>query len=513
MESFQINLKRNKSFDLEIVKEAKVESVMGAYNRVNGEPACASTELMKKLQEWGFDGHFVSDCWAIRDFHLNHKVTKTAPESAALALKTGCDLNCGNTYIHLLIALREGLITEEDIKKACVKLMRTRVRLGMFDEETEYDKLDNEIVACEKNKELSLECAKRSMVLLRNNGILPLDKNKIKTIGVIGPNADSRAALEGNYNGTADRYITFLEGIQDEFEGRVMYSQGCHLYKDRCMALGMADDRIAEAEIVADHSDVVILCLGLDATIEGEEGDTGNEFSSGDKNDLYLPEAQRKLVKAVMKRGKPVIIVTAAGSAINVDADCDAEIHAWYPGQCGGKALADIIFGKTSPSGKLPVTFYKNAEGLPDFEDYSMKNRTYRYVEDNENILYPFGYGLTYSKVECTDIKYNDGTATVTVTNSGEYDTEDVVQLYIKGYSENAVLNYSLCGFKRVSLAKGETKTVELKIAESAFEAINSEGERVSGGDKFTLYAGTAQPDEISMNLTGTKSVSVDIKF
>ncbi len=496
-----------------LVKEAKVESIMGAYNRVNGEPACASKELMGKLAEWEFDGHFVSDCWAIRDFHLNHKVTKTAPESAALALKTGCDLNCGNTYIHLLIALREGLITEEDIRKACVKLMRTRVRLGMFDESTEFDSLDNEIVACEKHKELSLECARRSMVLLKNNGILPLDKSKIKTIGVIGPNADSRAALEGNYNGTADRYITFLEGIQDEFEGRVMYSQGCHLYKDRCMNLGMADDRIAEAEIVADHSDVVILCLGLDATIEGEEGDTGNEFSSGDKNDLYLPESQRKLVKAVMKRGKPVIIVTAAGSAINVDAACDAEIHAWYPGQSGGKALAEILFGKVSPSGKLPVTFYKSAERLPDFEDYSMKNRTYRYVENDENILYPFGYGLTYSKVECADLKYNDGTATVTVTNNGEYDTEDVVQLYIKGYSENAVLNYSLCGFKRVSLAKGETKTIELKIAKSAFEAINSDGERVSGGDKFTLYAGIAQPDALSENLTDTKSVSVDIRF
>ena len=496
-----------------LVKEAKVESIMGAYNRVNGEPACASKELMGKLAEWEFDGHFVSDCWAIRDFHLNHKVTKTAPESAALALKTGCDLNCGNTYIHLLIALREGLITEEDIRKACVKLMRTRVRLGMFDESTEFDSLDNEIVACEKHKELSLECARRSMVLLKNNGILPLDKSKIKTIGVIGPNADSREALEGNYNGTADRYITFLEGIQDEFEGRVMYSQGCHLYKDRCMNLGMADDRIAEAEIVADHSDVVILCLGLDATIEGEEGDTGNEFSSGDKNDLYLPESQRKLVKAVMKRGKPVIIVTAAGSAINVDAACDAEIHAWYPGQSGGKALAEILFGKVSPSGKLPVTFYKSAERLPDFEDYSMKNRTYRYVENDENILYPFGYGLTYSKVECADLKYNDGTATVTVTNNGEYDTEDVVQLYIKGYSENAVLNYSLCGFKRVSLAKGETKTIELKIAKSAFEAINSDGERVSGGDKFTLYAGIAQPDALSENLTDTKSVSVDIRF
>lgn len=496
-----------------LVKDARVESIMGAYNRVNGEPACASRELMGKLEEWGFDGHFVSDCWAIRDFHLNHKVTKTAPESAALALKTGCDLNCGNTYIHLLIALREGLITEEDIRKSCVKLMRTRVRLGMFDEETEYDKLDNTIVACDEHKQLSLECARRSMVLLKNNGILPLDRNKIKTIGVIGPNADSRAALEGNYNGTADRYITFLEGIQDEFEGRVMYSQGCHLYKNRCMELGMADDRIAEAETVADYSDVVVLCLGLDATIEGEEGDTGNEFSSGDKNNLYLPESQRKLVKAVMKRGKPVIIVTAAGSAINVEADCDAEIHAWYSGQCGGKALADILFGKVSPSGKLPVTFYKDADMLPDFEDYSMKNRTYRYVENVENILYPFGYGLTYSKVECTNLEYSDGKAIVTVTNSGERDTEDVVQLYIKGYSENAVLNYSLCGFRRISLEAGETKIIEIELPEYAFEAVNAEGERVSGGEKFTLYAGISQPDALSENLTDTKSVSVDIRI
>lgn len=494
-----------------LVKEAKVESVMGAYNSVLGEPACANRMLMDKLKEWGFDGHFVSDCWALRDFHTHYRVTKTAPESAAMALKAGCDLNCGNTYLHLLIALEEGLITDEDLRKACVKLMRTRVRLGMFDESTEYDKLDNEIVACEEHKNASLECARRSMVLLKNNGILPLDKSKLKTIGVIGPNADSRVALEGNYNSTADRYITFLEGIQDEFEGRVMYSQGSHLYKDRAMNLGMPDDRIAEAEIVAEHSDVVILCVGLDATIEGEQGDTGNEFSSGDKNDLRIPEAQRKFVKAVMSKGKPVIIVTAAGSAINVEADCDALIHAWYPGQSGGKALADILFGKVSPSAKLPVTFYETVEKLPDFEDYSMENRTYRYIKNNENVLYPFGYGLTYSHVSCTDLKYCCGTAEVTVTNDGEYDTEDVVQLYIKGYSENAVLNYSLCGFKRVSLKKGETKTVELKIADEAFDVVNAEGKRVREGSKFTLYAGTSQPDAISENLTGSKCLSVDI--
>ena len=227
-----------------LVKEAKVEGVMGAYNRVNGEPACASNFLMGKLNEWGFDGYFVSDCWAIRDFHTNHGVTKTAPESAAMALKAGCDLNCGNTYLHLLAAYNEGLINDEDIKKACVHLMRTRVRLGMFDDETEFDKLDYSIVSCKEHKDFALKCSERSMVMLKNNGILPLDPSKIKTIGVIGPNADSRPALEGNYNGRADRYITFLEGIQDAFDGNVLYSEGSHLYKDRCMQLGLPDDRL-----------------------------------------------------------------------------------------------------------------------------------------------------------------------------------------------------------------------------------------------------------------------------
>ncbi|MBR4021095.1 MAG: glycoside hydrolase family 3 C-terminal domain-containing protein [Ruminococcus sp.] len=494
-----------------LVKEAKVEAVMGAYNRVNGEPACASKFLMDKLDEWGFDGHFVSDCWAIRDFHLNHKVTKTAPESAAMALKLGCDLNCGNTYLNLLLAYQEGLINEEDIKKSCVKLMRTRMRLGMFNESTEFDDLSYDIVACEAHKAVSLKCAERSMVLLRNNGILPLDKSKISTIGVIGPNADSRAALEGNYCGTADRYITFLEGIQDEFDGKVIYSLGSHLYKDRAMALGLPDDRIAEAQIIAEHSDVVVLCVGLDATIEGEEGDTGNEFSSGDKNDLRLPEAQRKLVNAVMEIGKPVIIVTAAGSAINVEADCDALLHVWYPGQYGGKALANILFGKVSPSAKLPVTFYEDASLLPDFCDYSMKNRTYRYAENN--ILYPFGYGLTYSQVECSDLTYSDKKVSLSVTNTGNSDTEDVVQIYIKGYSENAVSNYSLCGFKRVSLKKGETQKIELMLDESAFEVVDKNGIRKVEGNKFMLFAGTSQPDELSEKLTGTKCLSLEINI
>ncbi|MBQ8961237.1 MAG: glycoside hydrolase family 3 C-terminal domain-containing protein [Ruminococcus sp.] len=494
-----------------LVKEAKVESVMGAYNRVNGEPSVASSFLMGKLKEWGFDGYFVSDCWAIRDLHTGHMVTKTAPESAAMALKAGCDLNCGNTYLHLLIAYDEGLITEEDIKRSCVKLMRTRARLGMFDGETVYDSLGLDIVSCDEHKDFSLKCAERSMVLLKNNGILPLDRNSIKTIGVIGPNADSRTALEGNYNGTADRYITFLEGIQDQFQGRVLYSQGCHLYKDRVMGLAMADDRIAEAQAVAAHSDVVVLCVGLDAGIEGEEGDTGNEFSSGDKLDLRLPESQRKLVKAVMAEGKPVIIVNAAGSAIDPETDCDAFIQAWYPGQCGGKALANILFGKVSPSGKLPVTFYKSTAELPEFTDYSMKGRTYRYTRDG--ILYPFGYGLTYSRVVCSGLSYEEGFITVTAENTGESDTEDVVQIYIKADSPNAPPYPCLCGIKRIALKKGEKAQVKIPLCERSFTTVDDEGRRSRDASSFTVYAGTSQPDELSETLTGSKCLSVKIKL
>ncbi|MDE7194052.1 MAG: glycoside hydrolase family 3 C-terminal domain-containing protein, partial [Oscillospiraceae bacterium] len=452
-----------------LVTRARVEGVMGAYNRVNGEPACASAALFKKLEEWGFDGYFVSDCWAIRDFHEHHMVTATAPKSAAMALKAGCDVNCGNTYLHLLSALKQGLITPEDIRKACVHALRTRIRLGQLDK-TEYDDIPFEKIACAEHKAAALECAEKSAVLLENNGILPLSR-EIRTLAVIGPNANSRAALYGNYNGTADRCVTFLEGIQDRFDGRVLYAEGCHLYKDRTQGLVRAGDRLAEAVSAAECADAVILCLGLDATLEGEEGDTSNEFSSGDKNDLRLPESQRILLEKVRAVGKPTVVVLAAGSSVNIESGCDALIDMWYPGQCGGTALAKILFGDISPSGKLPVTFYKSADKLPDFTDYSMKNRTYRYCSA-DNILYPFGYGLTYSRFECGNIKYSAGSVEVTVANVGDRFTEDVLQLYISSETEGAP-RCSLCGFKRISLNAGESATVTLPLDDSAFEIVD----------------------------------------
>lgn len=498
-----------------LIKEADVESVMGAYNRLNGEPACASPFLMGKLAEWNFEGHFVSDCWAVRDFHTKHMITNTAEESAALALSLGCDCNCGDSYDYLLPAIEGGLVSENFATNSTVRLMRTRVKLGMFDESCEYDHIGYEMVSSEAHKKVSLESAEKSMVLLKNNGLLPLDKNAIKSIGIIGPNAASIEALRGNYYGTADEYKTFLDGVRDAFDGRIYYSEGCHLFKESLQPLASAGDGYAEAITVAEHSDVVILCLGLDATIEGEEGDTGNAFAAGDKADLYLPKSQRILVEKVLAVNKPTIVVIAAGSAINpLSEGAEAIIHAWYPGQMGGKALANILFGNVSPSGKLPVTFYEKAELLPAFEDYSMKNRTYRHLENN--VLYPFGYGLTYSKVVCKSVEYDkqSNTAIVTVENMGTFDTDEVVQLYIRDEeSKWAVLNHKLCGFKRIHLKAGEQASYRIELSKDSFDVVDDEGARLIDSTTFTLYAGISQPDALSSKLTGVKSAKCQINL
>ena len=478
------------------VQEAEVESVMGAYNRVNGEPACGSETLLKKTlrEKWGFKGHVVSDCWAIRDFHVNHKVTATAPESAALAIKNGCDLNCGNTYLHILEALQEGLITEEDITTACERLFTTRFLLGLFADDCEYDRIPVTDNDTDEHAALALEAAEKSMVLLENDGILPLNPEYIRTIAVIGPNADSIPALEGNYNGTSSRYVTFLEGLRRYCEKhgiRLLYSLGCHLFKDRTSGLSQADDRLAEAAMYAEAADVTIACLGLDAGLEGEEGDTGNEYFSGDKKDLLIPETQRHLLDTLQRSARKLITVISAGSSLNVPGG-NAKVFTWYPGQAGGTALAELLFGEKNFSGHLPLTFYTDISDLPDFEDYSMANRTYRYFTGKP--LYPFGYGLSYTDYSVTKADEAGNEIRAEVTNNGSYAGDALVQVYVACDSPWAPLHPRLCGFGKVSLQAGETKSVSIRLDSLTNMVVNEQGDQITA-DHYTLYIGLGQPD------------------
>ena len=512
----------------ECVEEADVEAVMGAYNRTNGEPCCGSKTLLKEIlrEEWGFKGHVVSDCWALKDFHEGHMVTKTAPESVALALKNGCDLNCGNMYANLLIAHKEGLVLEEDIDRSVIRLMITRMKLGMFDkpEKVPYSSIPYDMNCCEKHSDFSLEVAKKTLVLLKNeNNLLPLDKSALKSIAVIGPNADSRKALEGNYFGTSDRYITVLDGIRSTVgkDTRIFYSQGCHLFKDRVQGLGEPRDRFAEAISAAERADVVIMCLGLDATIEGEEGDTSNEYASGDKLHLNLPGLQQELLEKVCATGKPVVLVLMSGSALAVtwaDKHVPAIVQTWYPGGRGGEAVASLLFGDYSPSGRLPVTFYAATEELPDFRDYAMKGRTYRYM--NNEALYPFGFGLGYTKFRYETIKIADcfkAGATVNcstiVSNVGNRASEEVVQLYLKDVEASVeVPKWQLRGVKKVHLDAGEMKEVSFTLTPRQLALIDNEGKAVLEPGRFEIYIGGSQPDERSIRLTGTQVQSASFE-
>ncbi len=503
-----------------LVREAGVEAVMGAYNRTNGEPCCASSDLMRRLRtEWGFEGHFVSDCWAIRDFYEGHHVTDNAVDSAAMALNAGCDLNCGCTYQHALAAVMAGKVSEAKVRESAVRLMTARYMLGILGEGSEYDSIPYSVVECPEHLAKGEQAAREACVLLKNDGLLPLDADKLNTVGVIGPNADSIASLIGNYHGSSSRYITLQTGIQDAFadKARVLCAQGCHLYREKASNLSQdKDDLMSEALTVAENSDVVVLVVGLDETLEGEQGDTGNPFGSADKLDLLLPASQRRMLDEVLAVGKPTIICLTAGSAIDLGEAANmanAVLQCWYPGARGGKAVADLLLGYASPSGKLPVTFYRNEQlkEMPDFTDYSMQGRTYRYIGSEP--LYPFGYGLTYGDVWVTDAKVvrKDGILKVSATlkNAGKYDTDDVLQVYCQNEgSANAPKHPRLCAFRRVHVPAGKTVEAELPLDERAFLVVNENGGKVSEG-KVVLYAGVGQPDARTAALTGHTSVKL----
>ncbi len=504
-----------------LVKEAKVEAVMGAYNRTNGEPCCASKELMGHLKAWGFQGHFVSDCWAIADFHQFHHVTDNPVDSAAMAINAGCDLNCGCTYEKLVAAVMAGKVKEETIRESAVRLFTTRFMLGILGEGSEYDAIPYTVVECEAHQKKADQAALEGCVLLKNDGMLPLDENKLGCLGVIGPNADAISSLVGNYHGASSHYVTVQRGFQEALQGkaRVLSAQGCHLYKEKTDNLSQFnDDRLSEALAVAENSDAVVLVVGLDETLEGEQGDTGNPYGSADKRDLLLPACQRRLMDEVLKVGKPTVIVLTAGSAIDLqDAGekANAVLTAWYPGAQGGKAVADLILGRVSPSGKLPVTFYHNEQlsEMPDFTDYALKGRTYRYFPGKP--LYPFGFGLTYgdTAVEKAEICPEEGTYILDIVarNAGKRDTQDVVQVYCQNEgSVNAPPNPRLIAFKRVFLPAGQEAHVSIRLDAEAFKVVNDQGERVSEG-KIVLYVGMGQPDERTRELTGHEAVRLEL--
>ncbi len=504
------------------VQEAGVETIMGAYNRTNGEPCCGSKTLLKDIlrDEWGFKGHVVSDCWAIKDFHTGHMVTSDEVESVSLAMNNGCDLNCGDIFVYLKDAVEQGKVEESRLDEALVNLFTTRMKLGMMDgEKTAFDNITMAEVDSKEHRKLNLDTSARSLVLLKNDGILPLDKSKIKTVGVIGPNADSRRALVGNYEGTASRYVTVLEGLEDYLGDDVTfrYSEGCDLVRDRISGLSKGDDRISEVKSVCEDSDVIFVALGLDAGIEGEEGDAGNEFASGDKIDLKLPGLQGEILETAVNSGKPVILLLLVGSALSIDdSKINAVIQCWYPGAMGGRAIAETVFGDRNFEGKLPVTFYKSTAELPDFTDYAMKGRTYRYMTNEA--LYPFGYGLSYTSYEYANVKadknaLDDSGINIDfdLTNTGKVDGRETVQIYVKVSGVENAPKYQLKAFKKVALKSGETQRVSISLSKESFGLFDTEGKFVIPSGKAVVYVGGQQPDARSEQLLGNGVTQIEI--
>ncbi len=507
------------------IKDGGAYSVMGAYNRTNSEACCASPTLLQKIlrEEWGFEGYVVSDCHAICDLHLHHHITNHPHESAAMAVKNGCDLNCGKTYARLKAAFDEGLIKEEEIDTSVTRLFEARMRLGMFDppENVSYASIPYSANDSLEHRRKSCEAACKTMTLLKNNGILPLSKD-IKTIAIVGPNADDRDVLFANYKGIASETVTLLEGIREAIpEANILYSLGCHISRTE-----LRDDEtslLSEAESCALAADIVILAIGINSKIEGEEADPRYpEFGGGDRDDIELPGLQNELIDRLYKTGTPIITVNMSGSAVglcNADEKSDAVLQAWYPGSLGGRAIAGALFGDYSPSGKLPVTFYKAIEQIGAFEDYEMHDRTYRFFSGTP--LYSFGYGLTYSDFEiiCStgkNLSINTGDNLViegTLLNNGSFNTREIVQIYVKTPDEG-IKNPKpeLRAFKPVYSLAGETTEFTFILSPHEISMINDNGERVVNPGTYIVYIGTGQPDDRTIELTGKKPEIVTLK-
>ena len=488
-----------------LVKDAQVKEVMCAYNRFEGDPCCDSDQLLIKIlrEEWDYQGIVVSDCWAISDFYREENSHKTHPDSAsasAAAVLSGTDLECGNSYLSLADGVKRGLIKESDIDVSVKRLLKARYELGEMDDpkEVSWTKIPFSVVASKEHHEQALEMARKTMTLLQNkNNILPLKRGG-KTFALVGPNANDSIMQWGNYNGFPSHTITMLEGIQKAIaeDDKLIHVPGCSWVK--------GESNIPQTLAQVKDADVIIFAGGISPQLEGEEmGVDLPGFRGGDRTDIELPAIQRQLLKALKAAGKKIVLVNYSGSPIGLEPEtqsCDAILQAWYPGQAGGQAVAEVLFGDYNPAGRLPVTFYKNVDQLPDFEDYNMTGRTYRYFQGEP--LFPFGHGLSYTTFTYGDVQLpasakDDETIKicVPVTNSGKMDGDEIVQVYIKKQSDTEGPIKALRAFKRVHIPAGQTIQVELELTPKQLEWWDAETNtmRTQAGNFDVMVGGNSE--------------------
>ncbi len=492
-----------------LVVEAKVEGVMGAYNRTNGEACCAHPYLMQDVlrKKWGFNGYFVSDCWALQDFFEGHKISEDRKAAAAKALAAGCNLNCGNTYPEILNAINAGLTTEEEVNRNLKELLPTRFRLGLFDkDQLAFDKISPDVIRSKQNIELAYEAASKSIVLLKNkDNVLPLDPN-MRNLFVTGPTAADVQALLANYYGISDDLKTMLEGISSNVSNHtaIRYVQGNLLDRPN---VNPNDWFSEEAEV----ADVTIACMGITQLIEGEEGEAIASPSFGDREYITLPPHQVEYLKLLRSKAKKLIVVITGGSAISIPEIhemADAILYAWYPGEQGGKAVGDVLFGKVSPSGKTPVTFVNSIEDLPPYEDYNMQGRTYRYM--NVEPLYPFGFGLSYADfelkdVQCSNKKLKAGGALefeLEISNNSGFEAEEVIQVYVRKIQRmTSDVNFQLKAFQRISVESNSSEKVQFTLDDKAFSSYDNDGTLKLQKGEYEVIFSTVSPFNRSLEL------------
>jgi len=479
-----------------LVQEAHVSEVMCAYNRYEGEPCCGSNRLLTQIlrDEWGYRGLVTSDCWAVNDFWEGHKTSPDKTHAVSKAVLSGTDVECGDSFGSLVEGVQAGLISEKEIDISLQRILAARFRLGDFDsdDQVEWTRISDNVINCAEHQWLALQMARESMTLLQNHGkVLPLSTDE-KSIVLMGPNADNSEMQWGNYNGTPQHTITALEGISK-----------------LCPAVRFIKwERNVEAQVAAvGDASTVIFVGGISPQLEGEEMPVSEPgFKGGDRTSIEIPQDQRDMLAALHKAGKKVILVTCSGSALGLvpeSENADAILQAWYGGESGGQALAETLFGENNPSGKLPVTFYRNVEQLPDFQDYNMKGHTYRYFQGDP--LFPFGYGLSYTTFRLGKASYANGKVRLTVTNQGKKDGTEVVQVYLRRMDDTEGPIKALRTFQRVDVKAGKTVSTVLDLPSKAFEwwDPSTNTMRVTPG-KFEIYVGTSSRAEDCQKLTVT---------